>query len=308
MKNINRDYLVTVNAKTAEIDPPNNMKFYITDILTCNIFFQLVFNEPHNLITSYAPNEDSSNYSLKLRVVKPNNDIKEVDVEPLPQGGDFFVANLTPSFTDYIGTYECELFIDTEINGYAERSTTDSFIYEVEKSIFTAVDEIIEGDPDYPGILDSFATKDYVDSHIDNQIKNMDLYGYATRDYVNQVIVGGEIDLDNLVTDQELNDAISQFVGGSIDLSEYVTEEELAEALANFSGNGGDIDLSEYVTETELAMKNYITSSQIPTSLPANGGNADTVDGFNVWMGTQAQYDAIYYKDPSVIYFIEEED
>ena len=246
MKNINRDYLVTVNAKTAEIDPPNNMKFYITDILTCNIFFQLVFNEPHNLITSYAPNEDSSNYSLKLRVVKPNNDIKEVDVEPLPQGGDFFVANLTPSFTDYIGTYECELFIDTEINGYAERSTTDSFEYEVEKSIFTNVDEIIEGNPDYPGILDSFATKDYVNDYINYKISNMDLFGYATRDYVNQVIVGGEFDLSEYVTDEELRNALA-----NVDLDNYVTEAELAQALVDIVTNG-TVDLSPYVTDKEL--------------------------------------------------------
>lgn len=39
---------------------------------------------------------------------------------------------------------------------------------------------------------------------------------------------------------------------------------------------------SEYVTESELSAKGYATTSQIPTKLPANGGNADTVDGYHI--------------------------
>ena len=49
---------------------------------------------------------------------------------------------------------------------------------------------------------------------------------------------------------------------------------------------------------------NYITSSSIPTSLPANGGNADTVSGYTIWIGTQAEYDAISSKNSTTIYFI----
>lgn len=48
----------------------------------------------------------------------------------------------------------------------------------------------------------------------------------------------------------------------------------------------------------------YITSSSIPTSLPANGGNADTVNNFRLWKGTQAEYDAITTKDANTIYMI----
>ena len=49
---------------------------------------------------------------------------------------------------------------------------------------------------------------------------------------------------------------------------------------------------------------NYVTSSSIPTSLPANGGNADTVSGYTIWIGTQAEYDAISSKNSTTIYFI----
>ena len=266
MKNVNRDYLVTVDAKTAAIKPPRDMKFFITDILTCNIFFQLVSLDSN---IRYAPVEDINNYTLTLRVVKPNKETKEfTNIRLLNEDSNFLIADLTPDYTDYLGIYECELFIDAVVTTedgtqQQERSTTDSFTYEVIKSVFTAVDEVIEGDPDYPGILDSFATRDYVT----NAIKNMDLYGFATRDYVNQVV----------------NDYI--------DLSEYVTDKELEDALSNFSGPDVDIDLSDYAT------KDYVDASI------ANAVYQD----HTIWVGTQAEYDAIAIKDSNTVYFIEEE-
>ena len=184
MKNINRDYLVTVNAKTATLSA-NAMSFYITDILTSNIFFQLIFNESGNaLINSYAPNENTDNYRLTLRVVKPNNEPKELDVVLLDQGTNFFIADLTADFIDILGTYECELFIDTEVNGRAERSTTNSFTYVVKPSIFNNLDDIIEGDPDYP-LVDNLATKEYVDQVVSGGI---DLSGYPTIEEMNAAL------------------------------------------------------------------------------------------------------------------------
>lgn len=184
MKNINRDYIVTVNAKTSTLSA-NAMSFYITDILTSNIFFQLIFNESGNaLINSHAPNENTDNYRLTLRVVKPNNEPKELDVVLLDQGTNFFIADLTADFIDIIGTYECELFIDTEVNGRAERSTTNSFTYVVKPSIFNNLDDIIESDPDYP-LVDNLATKEYVDQVVSGGI---DLSGYPTIEEMNAAL------------------------------------------------------------------------------------------------------------------------
>ena len=91
--------------------------------------------------------------------------------------------------------------------------------------------------------------------------------------------------------------------------SQYLTEHQSLENYALKSEIPTDYITSipsEYITETELNAKGYATTSQIPTSLPANGGNADTVDGFSIWSGTQAQYDAIGTKSDTTIYLIKE--
>ena len=53
-------------------------------------------------------------------------------------------------------------------------------------------------------------------------------------------------------------------------------------------------------------LSNKPTIPTIPSSLPANGGNADTVGGYTIWTGTQAQYNAISNKSSTTIYFIKE--
>ena len=164
-KNVNRDYLVKVNVKTAEIETPkDDMIFYVTDIWTSNIFFQLDFGKGNSLTDLH--NENASDYDLTLRVVKPNKEHKEIKATLLSQDSNFFVADLKPDFTDYIGICECELFIETTINGRKETNTTDPFEYIVEGSVFSALDEIIEGRPDYPPLADKLATKEYVDAAV----------------------------------------------------------------------------------------------------------------------------------------------
>ena len=64
--------------------------------------------------------------------------------------------------------------------------------------------------------------------------------------------------------------------------------------LSTFSGNYND-----------LTNKPSIPS--IPPSLPANGGNADTVGGYNIWVGTQSEYEQIGEMiDINTLYFIKE--
>ena len=52
-----------------------------------------------------------------------------------------------------------------------------------------------------------------------------------------------------------------------------------------------------------ITLPNYPT---VPANLPANGGNADTVGGYTIWVGTQSQYNAITSKSSTTIYLIKE--
>ena len=102
--------------------------------------------------------------------------------------------------------------------------------------------------------------------------------------------------------------------------SEYITETKLTSkgyvtgTELNNKGYLTNIP-SEYVTESKLNSKGYLTSvpntyalktdiPTIPASLPANGGNANTVGGYSIWVGTQTQYDAIASKSSTTIYMI----
>ena len=267
MKNVNRDYLVTVNAKTADIKSvPSNMQFYITDIHTSNIFFELIFSESTNsLVKKYSENEKASDYKLTLRVLKPDGTPKEIEATQL-NDSNFFVADLIDEYKNFIGTYQCELLIEATTNGRQEISTTEPFEYEVVKSIFSDLGEVIEGDPDYPTLIDILATKDYVNRaiesyYLDNyatknyvieSIADINLVNYATKHYVNQTI-------ENDLVDYATKDYVDQIVLDGVDLSDYATKKYVDEAISDMdidSDHTHDEFLTEipeeYVTQEEL--------------------------------------------------------
>ena len=390
MKNVNKDYLVEVNVKTAEIKAPKDMKFHITDIYTCNIFFKLVFNEPKRTTNKlsisdymnkdYMPKERAVEYTLKLRILRPNGEpIDEdlIDVKLLDSSEEFLYADLAPDFLNMIGFYECELFIDARVvdadgSERQERNTTDSFQFEVVKSIFTDLSEAIEEDPDYPLLADVYATKEYVlketKSYVDYAIGNLDASGYATLDYVNNLALNkididlsdyvkgkdlenifssGGINLDGFVTNEAFNGALENInnnlssyapksyvdeqiatvvSGGTINLSGYVKSEELTQALqykADYNHSHG----LEYVSYTYMNQENFARRSEIPKTLPANGGYADKCDeadvahlaynsndsskvcGYRVLVLTQGEFDFLEGNvDKDTLYFIKEEE
>ena len=160
-KNINKDCLVEINARTATLTA-GNLAFYITDKNTSNIFFKLTFRNPEDnpnslLINDYVP-EESEEYDLILRIIKPNNEPVEMTLEPLDYKNNYYYIDLPDRYKDLIGSYICEVFIDTYINKdgivQLERRTTNSFTYTVVGSIMNNLDEEIEADPSYP-LVDS---------------------------------------------------------------------------------------------------------------------------------------------------------
>ena len=227
MKNINRDYLVTVNAKTAEIKAPSDMKFFMTDELTCNIFFQLVFESTDDLmVNTYAPKQKANFYYLTLRVVKPNNEPKTIQATPLDEHYTLFVADLPTDFVNIPGVYECELFIDTKIidkNDVVrlERSTTNSFEYKVKESVFYNLDDIV----DYEYIsVENIATKEYVEGLVAG---NVSLKGYVTQFQLDSKANSNHAH-DEYATKTQLNDAIASVDCSHINLVDFVASNSIS--------------------------------------------------------------------------------
>lgn len=183
MANTNKEYIITVDTKKATVKYSSSMSFYITDKKTSNIFCQLVINESKNeLINRYAPIENSSDYKITLRVIKPNNEPKELEFTLLNQHDAFFMVDLPDEYKDYTGIYKCELFVDCMVNGELERITTSSFNYTVKPSIMSDLDEVIEGDPDYPLV-----------DEIMEQLKTVDPSQFATNESVDSKIEAIEL-------------------------------------------------------------------------------------------------------------------
>ena len=216
-KNINKDYVVTVNAKNSTLTASNNLVFYITDKNTSNIFFELTFEDKDNkeqsikdLINSWAPKENIDDYILTLRIVMPNNRIKIIeDIDRLNDTSDFFMVDLPRDCMNQLGIYLCEMFIETKINGREERSTTNSFTYQVIPSIFNNLDDEVEQDPEYPlidSIVDQFKALDYATrEYVDEQLEILE--DYATLEHVNSAIA----DINNSIA--LMNESINEQIG-----------------------------------------------------------------------------------------------
>lgn len=276
MKNINRDYLIKIDARTAEITAvPKNLKFFITDVKTSNIFFQLenLVNydiwDPRNEKSEfpedadgYVPKENSDNYTVTLRVVKPNNAHKTIEATPLNQPS-FFMADLTEDYIDLVGIYECEVFIDTVINGYQERRTSEPFEYEVKKSVFYNLDEIID-------------------------TKVIALEDIATIDYVNKLVTGTTT-LDGYATDAELNTkADKEHLH-----EDYVTQTVFDEAMARIGAV--NINLDDFVANNSISLNRKPLSAigKYSTAIGYNNiasGQSSHAEGINTKASSYASH------------------
>ena len=229
MKNINRDYLVKVDIKSAVVTAPSNMKFFMTDEHTSNIFFQLDFKDTNNdkitdLINDKAPQQDYNIYSLTLRVVKPNYETKEIRAVRLKDDDPcFFIADLDSEYIDIPGTYECELFIDahTDENDilYIERSTTNSFNYYVSESIFYNLDDTI-----YDEYNQSVSIRDYINELITGTV---DLSGYATSEQLNSKAYKEHMHKE-YITQEVLDGAIAEIDIVKIDLDNFTASNSIS--------------------------------------------------------------------------------
>ena len=283
MANLNKENIIEVDVKNATVTTKGSMKFYVTDIKTCNIYCQLVTNksETPQLIQDFAPVENAEDFRVTMRLIKPNNEPKELDFIELKDSDAYFYVDLTDEYKDQAGIYKCELFVDCTVSGELERITTSSFTYEVKKSIWSDLDDILEGKPGTP-LLERLATMAYVDNSIsaipesdllndfaqvsyvnesidryDNKILKQD---YASREYVNERIsdIRYDIGAAGYATSLSVNESISTLRTNIIDIltNNYAPLSYVDNAITNVM-NG--INLSDYATHTYVS--NFFNNS-----------------------------------------------
>ena len=146
MSNTNRDYMITCTVKNSAITVGRPLKFYNTDKNTANIFIKLVYeiiNDDN--IKDYVNIEDAQNYSVLMRVIMPNNELKTVNATLLVEES-LFRVDLPADMTAIKGDYYCELVIRTEVSGIEELNTSDEFTYNVKASITSRLGTVREAD------------------------------------------------------------------------------------------------------------------------------------------------------------------
>ncbi len=135
-----------------------------------------------------------------------------------------------------------------------------------------------------------------------------DLSNYQTKTddsltTTNKTIVGAinELDIECIKAEDYNNDPV--VVGNNLVARVSALETNKSEVLSRVDSletNKAD------VSRVSALETNKADKSSIPTSLPANGGNSNTVGGFSIWVGTQSEYDAITTKSSTTLYFIRE--
>ena len=178
--NINRDYLVVLNVKNGNIASPK-MYFYNTDINTSNIYVQLVIKE--NLL-NVSPIENATDYKIKVNIVKPNNVIKIIDGALVNEEESIFEFDLPEDCINLSGVYKLEFVVSGIVSEREEKITSLPTEYIVNKSILTDLNASTEESDDYPILL-----------KLIEDVKT--LQG------------GGEVDISQFVTQQELNGMFS---------------------------------------------------------------------------------------------------
>lgn len=149
MANINRDYLITLDVKTGDIESPE-IYFYNTDVGTSNIYVQLVLREPTFTAT---PIENAIDFSVKLNVIKPGEIIKFLNGVLVNEEEAIYEFDLPADFINLDGKYLIEFSVSCLVSDREEKITSDSTVYRVKKSILTDITTNIEDNLKQPVLM-----------------------------------------------------------------------------------------------------------------------------------------------------------
>ena len=248
MSNANRDYAVVYDVKNSLLALSRPLIFYITDKNTSNIFVRLVTRvSVGNGIDQYTNIENASNYVLTMRVIKPSNEVKSLEATQHEEGS-IFQFDLAEDFKDMPGKYICELTISTIVNSRQELITSDSFNYEVKRSILSNVSEIIETeDTTVEKLLNDLdATKAEISSRINTERKRIDNLatlqeGSTTGD---AELIDGRIGADGVTYNNIGNSIRKQIKKINANILDFKNGLETFYSYANF--DNGTLDYGEF--------------------------------------------------------------
>ena len=105
--------------------------------------------------------------------------------------------------------------------------------------------------------------------------KDNDTFYYTTDDeklYLgNKEITGGGVTIDDTLSDTSKNPVQNKVINAALN-----SKANLSDIPTSLPANGGNADTVDGKHASDFALK-----TDIPTTLPANGGNADTLDGLH---------------------------
>lgn len=267
MSNINRDYLIVLNPKTSKVTVPE-LNYYIYDKYTANLFVNLVTVENGKAVNI----PDADQYKLVLHVVKPTNEIQDVEnIELISKEKALFQIELDQELTKNIGRYKCELLTIDKTDHIVQSA---KFSYRVKKSIYNDLDVVTET-PEYPIIitlLDKLQDIDkYEEERRANEVARVAAEKARVKDYTDlRQTVTTDIDTMQEKIDsfdgkvQEVDSAVQQM---RTNITNYQTEKNKEldnyktqkDTQINTAIKGMETTIDTYKTEKDTEINDKIT-------------------------------------------------
>lgn len=254
--NLNKENLIEVDVKNATVETiTGSMTFYATDENTCNIFCKLTTPEPNEEfldleLMNHVAIDNAEDFAITMRMIDPDGNPLELAFTLLDPEDAIFYVDLTDEYLYYAGTYKCELFVDCIAKEKRERITTSPFSYEVKKSIWSELDNNLNGDP-AQSVIDTLATMIYVDDSIAAIPETDLLHNFASISYVDDSISR----YDNEITKQDFASkeyVLSAFdnIKYEIEKAGYTTESYVNKEIEKFNTSINSLLINDYAPTT----------------------------------------------------------
>lgn len=258
MANINRDYLIVLDAKSSVISEADDLKYYITDEHSQNLFVNLVVRDTQR-INKYVEVHNPEKYQLELHIVKPNNDIVRPHLQAnlLSVPDAIYAFELPKEAVDYIGTYKCELRVTYKETDETTITTSNKFKYKVKRSIYNDLDSIQDA-PQYPVVIQLFDKLSDINKYEEDRRANELARQLAEQQRQTRF---DALDADMVDNIQEMDDKVVE-VENRITTKEQAVDKLIVDTKADIDNYkvAKDQEIDDYKTAKDTEINNVITA------------------------------------------------